>query len=60
MTNLSVKALDQLSDGVAHAMLTYANDEEIFAGARSFGARSFGARSFGDVYDQYKGPEAVK
>ena len=55
MTNLSVKALDQLSDGVAHAMLTYANDEEIFAGARSFGARSFG-----DVYDRYKGPEAVK
>ena len=60
MTNLSVKALDQLSDGVAHATLTYANDEEIFAGARSFGARSFGARSFGDVYDRYKGPEAVK
>jgi Zn-dependent M28 family amino/carboxypeptidase len=55
MTNLNVKALDQLSDGVAHATLTYANDEEIFAGARSFGARSFG-----DVYDQYKGPEAVK
>jgi Zn-dependent M28 family amino/carboxypeptidase len=60
MTNLSVKALDQLSDGVAHATLTYANDEEIFAGPSAVGARSFGARSFGDVYDQYKGPEAVK
>jgi Zn-dependent M28 family amino/carboxypeptidase len=59
-TNLSVKALDQLSDGVAHATLTYANDEEIFAGPSAVGARSFGAKSFGDVYDQYKGPEAVK
>jgi Zn-dependent M28 family amino/carboxypeptidase len=59
-TNLSVKALDQLSDGVAHATLTYANDEEIFTGPSADGARSFGARSFGDVYDQYKGPEAVK
>jgi hypothetical protein len=44
-----------MSDGVAHATLTYANDEEIFVGPSAVGARSFA-----DVYDQYKGPEAIK
>ena len=57
MTNLSIKSLNQMSDGVAHATLTYANDEEILVGPSSAGARSSGG---GDVYDEYKGPEAVK
>jgi Zn-dependent M28 family amino/carboxypeptidase len=55
ISNLSVRSLNQLSDGVAHATLTYANDEEIFVGPSSAGTRSFG-----DAYDQYKGPEAIK
>jgi Zn-dependent M28 family amino/carboxypeptidase len=55
ITNLSVRSLKQMSDGVAHATLTYANDKEIFVGPSAVGARSFG-----DAYDQYKGPEAVK
>jgi Zn-dependent M28 family amino/carboxypeptidase len=57
MTNLSVRSLDQMSDGVAHATLTYANDEEIFVGpSAAAGAR----RSSGEVYDEYKGPEAIR
>jgi Zn-dependent M28 family amino/carboxypeptidase len=55
--NLSIKALDQMSDGVAHATLTYANDEELFVGPSIAEARSAGG---GDVYDLYKGPEAIK
>jgi hypothetical protein len=56
MTNLSVRSLDQMSDGVAHATLTYANDEEIFVEPSAAGAR----RSSGEVYDEYKGPEAIR
>jgi Zn-dependent M28 family amino/carboxypeptidase len=56
ISNLSVRALNQMSDGVAHATLTYANDEELFVGPSIAEARSSG----GDVYDMYKGPEAVK
>jgi Zn-dependent M28 family amino/carboxypeptidase len=55
ITNLSVRSLKQMSDGVAHATLTYANDEEIFVGPSAVGARSFA-----DVYDEYKGPKAIK
>jgi Zn-dependent M28 family amino/carboxypeptidase len=55
ITNLSVRSLDQLSDGVAHATLTYAEDEELFVGPSAVGARSLG-----DVYEHYKGPEAVE
>jgi hypothetical protein len=55
MTNLSIRSLDQLSDGVAHATLTYANDEELFVGPSAAEARSSG-----EAYDQYKGPEAVR
>jgi Zn-dependent M28 family amino/carboxypeptidase len=55
ITNLSVRSLRQMSDGVAHATLTYANDEEIFVGPSSVEARSFA-----DVYDPYKGPQAIK
>jgi hypothetical protein len=46
-----------MSDGVAHATLTYANDEELFVGPSAVEARAAGG---GDVYDRYKGPEAVK
>jgi Zn-dependent M28 family amino/carboxypeptidase len=56
MTNLSVRSLDQMSDGVAHATLTYANDEEIFVGPSAAGAR----RSSVEVYDEYKGSEAIR
>jgi Zn-dependent M28 family amino/carboxypeptidase len=55
MTNLSIKSLNQLSDGVAHATLTYANDREIFVGPSAAGARSSG-----ETYDEHKGPEAIK
>ncbi len=55
ITNLSVRSLDQMSDGVAHATLTYANDEEIFVGPSAVEARSSG-----EVYDLYKGAEAIK
>jgi Zn-dependent M28 family amino/carboxypeptidase len=55
MTNLSIKSLNQMSDAVAHATLTYANDEEIFVGPSAVEARSFS-----DAYDEYKGPEAIK
>jgi Zn-dependent M28 family amino/carboxypeptidase len=55
MTNLSIKSLNQMSDGVAHATLTYANDEEIFVGPSAAGARTSG-----EAYDEYKGPEAIK
>jgi Zn-dependent M28 family amino/carboxypeptidase len=57
ISNLNVKALNQMSDGVAHATLTYANDEEILVGPSMAEARSSGD---GNVYDKYKGPEAVK
>jgi Zn-dependent M28 family amino/carboxypeptidase len=55
ITNLSIRSLNQMSDGVAHATLTYANDEEIFVGPSAVEARSSG-----EVYDQYKGPEAIR
>ena len=55
MTNLSIKSLNQMSDGVAHATLTYANDEEIFVGPSAAGAKTSG-----EAYDEYKGPEAIK
>jgi Zn-dependent M28 family amino/carboxypeptidase len=57
MTNLSIKALDQLSDGVAHATLTYAEAEQLFVGARSVGA----ARSAADTtYGEFEGPEEAR
>jgi Zn-dependent M28 family amino/carboxypeptidase len=55
ITNLSIRSLNQMSDGVAHAALTYANDEEIFVGPSAVEARSSG-----EVYDLYKGAEAIK
>ena len=53
ITNLSIKALDQMSDGVAHATLTYAEDEEVFVGPSRTETRS----STG-VYKEFKGPHA--
>ena len=55
MTNLSIKSLNQMSNAVAHATLTYANDEEIFVGPSVAGARTSG-----EAYDEHKGPEAIK
>jgi Zn-dependent M28 family amino/carboxypeptidase len=54
ITNLSLRALDQMSDAVAHATLTYAEDEQVFVGPSS----SVGARSFAEAYHEFKGPEA--
>jgi Zn-dependent M28 family amino/carboxypeptidase len=54
ISNLSTKSLDQLSDGVAHATLTYANDEELF------GASSKATKSLAKSSHKYKGPEAIK
>lgn len=56
ITNLSVRALNQMSDGVAHATLTFAEDETLFTGT----TRSLQAKSFSSVYDEFKGPEARK
>ena len=56
MTNLSIPALNQMSDAVAHATLAYAEDDELFVGRRS---RVAGSRSAAyDAYDAYKGPLA--
>jgi Zn-dependent M28 family amino/carboxypeptidase len=52
ITNLSITALNQMSDAVAHATLTYAEDREVFVGASSVEA----GRS--KMYDGYKGPFA--
>lgn len=53
ITNLSIKALDQMSDGVAHATLTYAEDEEVFVGPSRAETRSSAG-----VYKEFKGSHA--
>ena len=53
ITNLSLGALDQMSDGVAHATLTYAEDEEVFVGPSRAKTRSSAG-----VYKEFKGPHA--
>jgi Zn-dependent M28 family amino/carboxypeptidase len=54
ITNLSIRALNQMSDAVAHATLTYAEDDELFVGSSSVeGSRS-------EAYGVYKGPLARK
>ena len=58
ITNLSVKALNQMSDGVAHATITYAEDEEVFVGPSSTEMRSSAAESPAGVYGEFKGPDA--
>jgi hypothetical protein len=42
-----------MADGVAHATLTYAEDEEVFVGPSSAKTRSFAG-----VYKEFKGPYA--
>ena len=56
MDNLSIKALNQMSDAVAHATLTYAEDEELWVGPSSTETRSSAAAS--RVYEEYKGHHA--
>jgi hypothetical protein len=47
------EALNEMSDGVAHATLTYAEDEEVFVGRSSVEPRSSAG-----VYKEFKGPHA--
>lgn len=54
ITNLSVKALDQMSDGVAHTTFTFAEDKTLFSGQ----TRRLEAQSSGEVYQEFKGPYA--
>jgi Zn-dependent M28 family amino/carboxypeptidase len=56
ISNLNIRSLNQLSDGVAHATLTYANDRKIFVGASSVRAKS----SYVETFDDYEGPEAIR
>jgi len=55
-TNLSVQALNELSDGAAHATFTYAEAGQVLVGANRGGA----ARSAADTYDEFKGPQALR
>jgi Zn-dependent M28 family amino/carboxypeptidase len=57
ITNLSVEALNEMSDGVAHATLTYAEDREVLVGPSSTRTRPSSAS---DVYEEFKGPHARK
>jgi Zn-dependent M28 family amino/carboxypeptidase len=62
ITNLSVRALNQMSDGVAHATLTYAEDREVLVGPSSTGSRAFSAgdASASGVYEEFKGHHALR
>ena len=62
ISNLSVEALNEMSDGVAHATLTYAEDEEVHVGPSSTRARSYSASdaSTSGVYGEFKGPHALR
>jgi Zn-dependent M28 family amino/carboxypeptidase len=62
ITNLSVEALNEMSDGVAHATLTYAEDREVLVGPSSTRARSYSANdaSASGVYGEFKGPHAIR
>ena len=62
ISNLSVEALNEMSDGVAHATLTYAEDEEVLVGPSSTRARSYSASdaSASGVYQEFKGPHALR
>jgi hypothetical protein len=46
-------ALNEMSDGVAHATLTYAEDEEVFVGRSNVEPRSSAG-----VYKEFKGLHA--
>ncbi len=62
ISNLSVEALNEMSDGVAHATLTYAEDREVLVGPSSTRARSYSASdaSASGVYGEFKGPHALR
>jgi Zn-dependent M28 family amino/carboxypeptidase len=62
ISNLSVEALNEMSDGVAHATLTYAEDREVLVGPSSTRARSYSANdaSASGVYGEFKGPHAIR
>ena len=47
------EALNEMSDGVAHVTLTYAEDEEVFVGPSRAKTRSSAG-----VYKEFKGPHA--
>jgi Zn-dependent M28 family amino/carboxypeptidase len=53
ISNLNIEALNEMSDGVAHATLTYAEDEEVFVGRSSAQTGSFAG-----IYKEFKGPHA--
>jgi Zn-dependent M28 family amino/carboxypeptidase len=62
ISNLSVEALNEMSDGVAHATFTYAEDEEVLVGPSSTRARSYSASdaSASGVYGEFKGHHALR
>ena len=62
ISNLSVEALNEMSDGVAHATLTYAEDREVLVGPSSTRARSYSASdaSASGVYGEFKGHHALR
>ncbi|CAA9457945.1 MAG: Uncharacterized lipoprotein aminopeptidase LpqL [uncultured Rubrobacteraceae bacterium] len=56
ITNLSVEALDEMSDAAAHATINFAADETPFTGT----TRAQKAKPAGATYKTFKGPEARK
>ena len=56
ITNLSVRSLDLLSDGVAHSTFTFADDETLFTGT----TRRQAADSLDDSSWEYKSPDLRK
>ncbi len=55
IANLNVRSLNEMSDAVAHATLTTAQDEDLFVGRSNLEARSSGESNF-----EYKGSRAIK
>jgi Zn-dependent M28 family amino/carboxypeptidase len=62
ITNLSVRALNQMSDGVAHATFTYAEDREVLVGPSSTRTSPSSASdvSASGVYEEFKGHHALR
>ena len=57
ISNLSVEALNEMSDGVAHATLTYAEDREVLVGPSSTRTSTPSASG---VYEEFKGHHALR
>lgn len=55
ISNLSVKALNEMSDAAAHATLTFANAKTLFVPDDN--ARGFKVQSLGKAFEDYKGPD---